>query len=271
MHTLLNFTVKYNPVMLNSAGRVGISLHMEGVGRWRGDGVGGMGGGWGEGVVAAHLWHCGLEHKLCHREGGGVGGRHVDKGGAWLALVSLAQKVDAQPILLKCFQWNACSNTKQPTQLSGFFLHQGLAVTHTDRGRERKRENVCVCMCVCVCVHVHFVCMYMCVWVGVHLHVCVCVRVCVWVCVHLHVCVCVCVCVCACAHTPACVHACMCVLCICVHMCTHVCVSRSQEIKTKTWKKAFCAKSYSALTADPSTTAGNKPCSKLGQANRLLQ
>ena len=172
-----------------------------------GAGWGRVGGG--EGGVAAHLWHCGLEHKLCHREGGGVGGRHVDEGGARLALVSLAQEVDAQPILLKCFQWNACTKQNGPHSSVDF----SLPVPCINREGEREAERMCVPVCVCVC-------MYVCVCV--HVRVCVCMYVCV--CVHVHVCVCVH----ACAHMglpvymPACVY---------VHV--YVCMSRSQEIKTK--------------------------------------
>ena len=152
--------------MLNRASWVGISLHREGVRQ-----------GVGRGGVAAHLWHCGLEHKLCHREGGGVGGRHVDEGGARLALVSLAQKVDAQPILLKCFQWNACTTQNSPHSSVDFSLPVPCINRETERERDRGRERECVCLCVCVCIYV-----------------------------------CVCACVHACAHGPAwctCLHVCM--------------------------------------------------------------
>ena len=44
--------------------------------------------------ISSHLGHCSLEHKVCHREGGGVGSRHVDEGCTWLALVSLTHEVD---------------------------------------------------------------------------------------------------------------------------------------------------------------------------------
>ena len=147
----------------------------------------GQGGGGGEGGVAAHLWHCGLEHKLCHREGGGVGGRHVDEGGARLALVSLAQKVDAQPILLKCFQWNACTKQNGPHSSVDFSLPVPCINREGEREAERMCVPVCVCVHVCVCV-----CKYVCVCV--HVRVCVCMYVCVHACMRVHIWACLCTC-----------------------------------------------------------------------------
>ena len=135
-----------------------------------------MGRGGGERGVAAHLWHCGLEHKLCHREGGGVGGRHVDEGGARLALVSLAQKVDAQPILLKCFQWNACTTQNSPHSSVDFSLPVPCINRETERERERQRERMCVPVCVPVCVHA-------CTWACL-VHMPACVYVHVYVCMN---------------------------------------------------------------------------------------
>lgn len=60
-------------------------------------------------ALKTYLWNCSLENKVCHGEGGGVCGGHVDVGGAWQSLVTLTHELDGQAVLLKRCHLNTCT------------------------------------------------------------------------------------------------------------------------------------------------------------------